>query len=149
MAVNETAKKLWSGEKTQTIARKLYLEGYSCTESMLHSFKNANVVEISDEVLKVGAGFRTGIVGSGCLCGVLTASVIIIGLKYGRKDKNENNKIADEKIKKFYEEFKNKYKATCCRVITKKWKENFSSQDRKNHCANIVSEMSVILEKLL
>lgn len=34
----------------QEIVKKLYLEGYNCTESILHSLKQVNVIPVPDEV---------------------------------------------------------------------------------------------------
>ncbi len=131
------------------ITKNLYLEGYNCTESILHGFKNNGLIDIPSDFLKIAAGFRAGIAGSGCVCGVLSAGTIVIGLKYGRKDRSESNKICDEKVKQFYEIFKKKYSSTCCRVITKKWRNNFNSEERRNYCAEIIKEMAEELEKLI
>ncbi len=131
------------------ITKNLYLEGYNCTESILHGFKNTGLIDIPEEFLKIATGFRAGIAGSGCVCGVLSAGTMILGLKYGRKDKKESGKICDEKVKQFYDIFKNKYGSTCCKIITRKWKENFNSNERKIFCANIVSEMAKELEKIV
>lgn len=74
----------------QETVKKLYLEGYDCTESILHSLKEENVINIPDEILRTVTGFRVGIAGSGCICGVVTGGVIAIGLKYVRINKKEN-----------------------------------------------------------
>lgn len=132
--------------KIEQIAEKLYLEkGYNCTESILHSLNQANIISISDEILQIGTGFKSGIAGNGCVCGVISAGIISIGLCYGKINKKEVN----EQCNKFYKKFIEKYKITCCRVLTKQWKDDFSNSERKNFCAKIIQEMIIELEKIL
>jgi len=133
----------------QETAKKLYLEGYNCTESILHSLKEENVINIPDEILRTGTGFRAGISGSGCICGVITGGVIAIGLKYGRIDKKESKEETEKRVKLFYNKFREKFKSPCCRILTKNWKNHFNSSERKNFCSEIVAHMIVVLEELL
>jgi len=131
------------------IAKKLYLEGYNCCESILHSLRKNNVITIPDEVIRSATGFRAGVVGSGCICGVITAGIIAIGLRYGRIDKKENKEEVDRRVKLFYDKFREKFKSPCCRILTKNWKDNFNSHKRRNYCAEIVAQMITELQKIL
>jgi len=131
------------------IAQKLYLDGYNCCESVLHSLKENNVINVPDVVIRCSTGFRAGVAGSGCICGVITGGIIAIGLKYGRIDKKEDKEEVDRRAKIFYDKFREKFKSTCCRILTKDWKDNFKSQERKNYCAGIVAQMITELQELL
>lgn len=131
------------------VAKKLYLEGYNCCESILHSLRENNVITVPDVVMRVATGFRAGIAGSGCICGVITGGTIAIGLKYGRIDKKESREEAERRTKIFYDKFREKFKSPCCRILTKNWKDNFNSQERKNYCAEIITQMITELQEIL
>jgi len=117
-------------DKTELIkiARKSYLdEGYSCSESVILALKNHGI-DIPDAILKSVSGLRTGIGGRGCICGALMASVLVAGYL----DKADIS--AD-----LHDKFKNQFKSTCCRVLTRKF--NFKSRERKEFCAGFVEYM--------
>ena len=126
-------------------ARDLYLQGYNCSESILHFLKQNNILNVSDEILSALTGFRAGIAGNGCICGVVTASVLAIGLKYGSIDKKEVEKMT----KIFYEKFKENYKSHCCRILTRKFKDNFNTKERREFCSEIVESMAKELVEIL
>lgn len=131
------------------LAKKFYLEGYSCSESILHALKEAKVIDIPGEVLKAISGFRQGIGGRGCLCGVVAGSTIAVGLLYGRTSKQESEEIALKKSALIHDKFKEKFNSTCCRVLTRKWKDNFSSKERKEFCTSLVQWMITELKSIL
>ncbi len=131
------------------LAKDYYMQGYNCAESIFHAVKDKVILELPEEILKMTTGFRAGIVGMGCICGVLASCVMLLSLKYGRKNKEESVKLLNEKIKNFYKIFIDKYKSACCRVITRKFRENFDSIERKQFCAEIVSTMIGELAKIL
>jgi C_GCAxxG_C_C family probable redox protein len=137
------------GLKLSELSKNYYMQGYNCAESVFHAIKDANIIELSDDILKISTGFRAGVAGMGCICGVLSSAVMLLSLKYGRKNNNESTKVLHDKIKLFYEIFISKYKSTCCRVITRKFKENFDSTERRQFCAGIVSDMIEELAKIL
>lgn len=126
------------------VAKKLYLEGYNCCESVIYSLKECGIMDVSEEVLYSLKGFRAGIASSGCICGVITAATIAIGLKYPKE-----NKEVERRTKMFYDKFKEKFRSSCCKVLTVSWKNNFTSNERKNFCAGIIMQMITELEKLL
>ena len=131
------------------LAKKFYLEGYSCSESILHALKEAKVIDVPDEVLKAISGFRQGIGRRGCLCGVIAASTIAVGLLYGRISKEKSDEVALKKAALIHDKFKEKFNSTCCRVLTRKWKDDFSSKERKEFCTSLVQWMVSELKSLL
>jgi len=117
-------------------ARKLYIEGgHSCSESVILALKNHGI-DIPDAILKSVSGLRTGIGGRGCICGALMASVLVAGYL----DKADIS--AD-----LHDKFKNQFKSTCCRVLTRKY--DFKSKERKVFCAGLVEFMICELQKIL
>jgi C_GCAxxG_C_C family probable redox protein len=117
-------------------ARKLYLEeGYSCSESVILSIRKAGL-DIPDAILRSVTGLRAGIGGSGCVCGVLMAAVLLVGYYYGRTSNKEDEKKANKLSAELHDIFKQQLKSTCCRVLARKY--DFKSRERKEFCAGII-----------
>lgn len=115
-------------------------KGYSCSESIVQSAIEAGYVP--RELLSVATSFSGGM-GSGCLCGAIAGSQIVIGYLHGKNKTNTARVLA----KNFIEEFKKSHRATCCRVLTAGF--DFHSPERKKHCANMVASCAEILEKIM
>ncbi len=57
-----------------TVARENYLNGYGCTESILHALNDMGTLDVPDILLKTSTGFRTGFGGKGPTSGTVTGS---------------------------------------------------------------------------
>ena len=69
-------------------AAEYFNNGYSCSESILmEAIENGLVPK---ELLPVATSFSGGM-GSGCLCGAIAGSQIILGWLYGKNNKNDSN----------------------------------------------------------
>ena len=120
-----------------------FKNGYSCSESIV---KAAIEEGLCDEILFSCATPFSGGMGSGCLCGAISGAQIVIGYLYGKNNKFNNPALAREKAKLFIEKFKEKHKATCCRVLSKDF--DFHSPERRKHCENMVETAAILLEEL-
>lgn len=125
-------------------AAEYFNSGYSCSESIIKEAIEKGYVP--EELLTVATAFSGGM-GSGCLCGAVAASQIVIGWLYGRDNKNRNETRARALAKQFIEEFKKSHKATCCRVLTAGM--DMASPERKAHCTNMVNNCSKILDEII
>lgn len=125
-------------------AAEYFNNGYSCSESIIMGAVDAGI--IPKDLLPVATSFSGGM-GSGCLCGAVAASQIIIGYLFGRENRHGNEVQARTMAKKFIEEFKKNHKATCCRVLTAGM--DMASPERKAHCTNMVNDCSKILEEII
>ena len=119
-------------------------QGYSCAESIIMEAVEKGLVP--QELLAVSTSFSGGM-GSGCLCGAVASSQIVLGYLYGRGNKFGNEVSARAKAKEFIERFKQNHKATCCRVLTAGM--DMASPERKAHCTNMVNDCSKILEEMI
>lgn len=119
-------------------------QGYSCAESIIMEAVEKGLVP--QELLAVSTSFSGGM-GSGCLCGAVASSQIVLGYLYGRGNKFGNEVCARAKAKEFIERFKQNHKATCCRVLTAGM--DMASPERKAHCTNMVNDCSKILEEMI
>ncbi len=125
-------------------AAEYFNSGYSCSESIIKEAIDKGIVP--EEFLPVASAFSGGM-GSGCLCGAVAASQIIIGWLYGKDNKSGNEVNARVLAKQFLDKFKENHKAACCRVLTAGM--NMASPERKAHCTNMVNDCSKILEDFI
>lgn len=125
-------------------AAEYFNNGYSCAESVVMEAIEKGIVP--KDLLPVATAFSGGL-GSGCLCGAISASQIVIGYLFGRDNKSGNDVKARAMAKQFVEEFKKNHPATCCRVLTRGM--DMASPERKAHCTNMVDECSRILEEMI
>ena len=125
-------------------AAEYFNQGYSCSESIIMEAVEKGLVP--KELLSVAASFSGGM-GSGCLCGAIAGSQIVLGWLFGKNNQNNNDPNARMLAKQFIEEFKKSHKATCCRVLTAGM--DMASPERKAHCTNMVNDCSKILEEMI
>lgn len=131
-------------------AVELFNQGYSCSESVIRAAYELNIIDkkIDIETLtSISSAFSGGMGGSGCLCGALAGSQMIIGSMFGRKNPNQSSNDIKVLSSQFIQKFKDKRKATCCRVLTAGF--NANSSERRNNCAGIVSDAAGILEEMI
>ena len=118
-------------------AAEYFNQGYSCSESIIMEAIEKGLVP--EEMLAVATPFSAGM-SSGCLCGAVAGSQMVLGYVLGR----QNGRAA---AKKFIAEFMKNHKATCCRVLTRGM--DMASPERKAHCTNMVNDCSRILEEMV
>jgi len=131
-------------------AKENYLkEGFSCGEAIVKAIKEAKIMEISEEIIKIASPFKTGIGKKKDFCGALLGGIILIGLKYGRSKKEESPEKAIKLAAKLYEEFKKEFGSVRCQELLKEFieKDALESEERKNFCANHF--ISFIAKKLI
>ena len=125
-------------------AAEYFNNGYTCAESVIMEAIEKGLVP--KELLPVATAFSGGM-GSGCLCGAVAASQVVIGYLFGRDNQQGNEVTARAKAKEFIERFKINHSATCCRVLTRGME--MASPERKAHCTNMVDNCSKILEEIV
>lgn len=131
-------------------ASDLFMQGYSCSESVINAAYNAGVIDKSlnpELINRIASPFSGAMGGHQCLCGAVASSQIILGLVYGRTSPNNDPHKIKELANEFNEEFKKKRKATCCKVLRLAQKD-FPENPRQS-CANIVQECAEILTAII
>ncbi|MBR2068719.1 MAG: C_GCAxxG_C_C family protein [Candidatus Gastranaerophilales bacterium] len=123
------------------LAPKYFLEGYSCSESIARCAVDLGIAPA--DFISVATSFSGGM-GNGCLCGAVAGSQMVLGLLHGKNKDNTARTLAKE----FYQKFIQVHKVTCCKVLTKDFKD-FHSPERKAHCVNMVSCCAEILDEIL
>lgn len=107
--------------------------GYSCSESIIKWAVDENLCP--ENLFNCATSFSGGM-SSGCLCGAIAASQMIIGFNFERTE-------ARIYAAKFIDEFKKRNKFTCCKILTQ------GIDDRKKHCSKMVSDCVEILNEMI
>ncbi len=123
-------------------ALELFKNGYSCSESIIQACIEEGLCP--SDMLPCATTFSAGM-SSGCVCGTVAASQMVLGYLFGRNNKFGNQVFAREKAANFVEEFKNKNKVTCCRVLS----AGYEGSAKKQHCQKFVADACDILEDLI
>lgn len=133
--------------KFTELAKKYYESGCSCSESIIKSAYDAGIFKSNniDEVHKIASMFSGGM-SSGCLCGAVAGSQIVLGCLFGKDSKaniNLNRTVAADFIKKF----KEKRNVTCCKALSAAYKDK--PAERRQNCASIVEDSAQIIEDIV
>lgn len=131
--------------------------GYRCAESILTVY-GEKLGFGPDLPMKIGCAFGGGMGGKGEVCGVVTAAVAVLGLKYGRVDKDdaESRMKTDARVREFMDRFKAAHKYLRCNDLV-----GFDRSTEEGHeqaaatgvfkklCPELVRDSALILEDLL
>lgn len=123
-------------------AIEYFKNGYSCSESIIQACIDEGIC--SSELLPCATTFSAGM-SSGCICGAVSASQMVLGYLFGRNNKFNNQVFAREKARNLVDEFKNLNKVTCCRVLS----AGLEGSAKKEHCSKLVADACDILEELI
>lgn len=132
----------------QYLSKILFNQGYSCSESVIRGAYEAKILDQNLDIESLNQAvspFSAGMGESGCICGAVASAQIVLGLIFGRKDSSVSPKEMKTISKSFVDKFKEKRKATCCRVLTAGF--DFHSPERRDNCAEIVQDVTALLEE--
>ena len=116
------------------------IKKFSCGEAVVKTAQENGALNVSDDVVRAASSFKAGLGCKGDVCGCLLAAAVLIGLKYGRTNGEEDDSLVNKKTAEFYDKFKAKFNELKCDCLTKKFKDKdaFMSNERKEFCAEIV-----------
>lgn len=136
-------------------ARKLYEQGYLCSQAVLASF--AEELGISEkQALKLGACFGGGMC-KGEVCGACTGALMALGLKYGQCIPGADSRIKSNDVTvRFFEQFRSENGSYMCRdllgcdIATQEGKQ-FAMEHHLfgELCPKMVASAAEIAEQLL
>ncbi len=118
-----------------------FMNGYSCSESIVQAAIDDGLCDKS--LLPVATSFSGGM-SSGCVCGALAAAQIISGYNFGRNNSKNNPVQARENAKALVESFKERNKATCCKILS----GGRQGMERKIHCQKMVGDACELVENM-
>ena len=105
-------------KKKSDIASKYFNDGYNCAQSVLYAFKDQ--FNLDEDLLQgIGGGLGGGMGGMGLTCGAVLGAFILIGLKYGKRNRDDNQakEKTYRKVREFSQIFKQKNKSITCNVL--------------------------------
>lgn len=135
-------------QKVRKLAESYISSGkYHCAESVLLALGETLGFPVD---LKYVSGFGRGLGGTKCVCGAYSGSVVVLNLIYGadkRALSPSEAKAIDATLEKaisnFNEQWKQKNKYTCCKLLTKDvvW----GSPEHSKHCVALTGDAAEIL----
>lgn len=120
-------------------AVEYFKNGYSCSESVVQAFIDEGLCDPS--LLPCSSTFCGGM-SSGCACGAVTASQIVLGYHFGRNNKFGNEILAREKAAYMVSEFKNVIKLLAAKFLMQDLKEWL----KKNIAQNLFQMLAIFLK---
>jgi C_GCAxxG_C_C family probable redox protein len=105
------------GKRAENLFATRQLE---CAEAVLVVLNRALDGGLSEETaIRLGSGLCDGIGGSGCACGALSGGAVALGLFLGRRGPGfGNGGPAKSAAAELHDDFRQRFGATCCRVLT-------------------------------
>jgi C_GCAxxG_C_C family probable redox protein len=125
----------------------LFKSGLYCSEAILQVFNKHLNLELNDTAIKMATGFGAGLGASKCSCGSLTGAVLVLSAVKGRTSTKDTVDEVFTLTQELHDRFKKRFKATCCRVLTKpvKW----GAPEHHQYCEQFVSGAVEILVDIL
>ncbi|MCG2746440.1 MAG: C-GCAxxG-C-C family protein [Desulfobulbaceae bacterium] len=104
-----------------------------CSEAVIVTLNQGFRGDLSPQAaLQLGSGFCHGMGGAGCTCGALSGAVASMGVFLGPHGKDGcKKKKFRAAVREMHDQFHARFRATCCRVLSKKVKH-----DKQAHWAN-------------
>lgn len=115
-------------------------EDYNCAEKILHGANKAYNMGLSEQTLRVSAGFGGGM-GLGSVCGTLTAAIMVLGLLFVEKSAHESKrikKLTQEMLTSFHKEMGHLH----CSQLKAKYRTD------KEKCLQVLLKAAEILDRI-
>jgi C_GCAxxG_C_C family probable redox protein len=132
-------------------------KGYSCAPSVLSAYSEQFGLD-RELARKIACGFGGGIGRTGRTCGAVTGAVMVIGLKHGQADVNdeESRQETQELVREFIDKFTALHGSIECRQLIgydlsnpDEFELARASSDVGDKCRVFVHDATVIVEDVL
>jgi C_GCAxxG_C_C family probable redox protein len=142
-------------EMVESKAEEFFAKGgFHCAESMLLAFSEALGVPVD---LRYVRGFGGGLGQTRCLCGAVNGASVFLGLllsedrgghqlRGGGRDHGNHSEV-DRAIQKLETLFKERYRANCCKWLTRKIE--WGTPSHLEHCVSLTGETAKMLLQVL
>jgi C_GCAxxG_C_C family probable redox protein len=126
---------------------ELFKSGLYSSEAILQVFNEHLNLGLSDTAIKMSTGFGAGLGTSKCCCGSLTGTIMVLSAIKGRTSAQESVDEVFALTQVLHDRFKQRFKATCCRVLTKDLE--WGTPEHHKHCEQLVYGAVEILVEIL
>lgn len=128
-------------------ARDYFISGYHCSEAIIKAFNEEYDLKFNNRMIRMATGLGGGLGKAKCSCGTITTGAIILSSIYGRSDLRKDDTLAFDLSKELHDRFKEQFKVTCCRGLTRNVK--WGHPNHVSTCSHYVYEAAVILSDIL
>ena len=145
-------------ESKSEVALAKFGEGFSCSQSVFYSFCDELQFD-KNTALKLACGFGGGMGRKGEVCGAVSGGILVIGIKYGRGEKDDSTakELTYAKTRELMNQFAGKHGTCICRQLlngcdlgTEEGQKQFKENDLLNNaCKPCVQSAVEILEKIM
>jgi C_GCAxxG_C_C family probable redox protein len=96
----------------------MFMNGYNCAQSILYAFREESGLS-EKTALKISCGFGAGMGRKGEVCGAVTGGIMVLGLRHGRVDKDDQaaKETAYFKTQELMDRFASKHGSCICREL--------------------------------
>lgn len=115
-------------------------QGPNCAEGMLIYALKAFNLGLPEDLLRIATPFGGGIARCEDTCGVITGAIMIIGLKYGRTNLDQDKYKAYHIGENFYKWFKNEFSSTNCYELNH---GDYDSEEHRARCGGMFITKSI------
>ena len=123
-------------EEMKKEAQHRFYNGYTCSESVLHTLNKHYEFGLSADAIAMGAGFPWGLGGAGCICGAVAGATMSLGYMYGRRDPEGDKDTCFKLTKEFHDEFLEKFGSVGCGKLIENMDRD--TPERKDKCSYFV-----------
>ncbi|MDW7650421.1 MAG: C-GCAxxG-C-C family protein, partial [Bacillota bacterium] len=127
-------------------AGEYFKQGFNCAEAIFRGYLDILPNDLGPEAARLASALGGGLGRSGCSCGALTGSELILGMLIGRDNPSEDLNRVYQLSGEFHDRFKEKFGSTCCRVLNK---NDYHSQDHFRRCLKITGGTAMLLMQFL
>ena len=117
------------------------LYSFNCAETMVYSANEYYQLELSEDALKMAAGFGGGMFEKH-LCGIVSGAICVLGIMFKNKTLNDSN-LLEITVNEFKEEFRKKYDKLECNYLL----DNYYSEEQG--CNDMIVNAAEMLEFII
>ena len=131
-----------------------FQDGFNCSQAILSTYCEEFGLD-KKTALQIACGLGAGMGRLGEVCGAVSGAYLIIGLKYGKHQKEDNaaKEITYKKIQEFARLFEQRNKTTVCRellgVDLLTGDKQIAAENVKSVCPKMVRDAAEIIEQML
>jgi C_GCAxxG_C_C family probable redox protein len=122
---------------------------FLCAETVLYVLNQALRGGLPPEAaIRLSSGFSEGVGGAGCICGAFSGALMAVGLFLGRQGSSRRgSKSSRARSKGLYGRFRSKFESPCCRILTKKFKDDDKALFM--HCTTHTGEVAELAARFI
>lgn len=151
-------------ERVRQRARKNFSLGYNCSETVFEAVSGEIDLGLPPGALRLATGFGGGVGLYGDSCGAITGAVLALSAVHGRRSLPEGEGkevVAARSKEQFYgrpgiyrmfnqipNRIGEKYGATLCRELTKKWQNDWLCREHALSCREIMMDAAGIAAEM-